>query len=209
VRSTAKRVLSAWYGGSYRGTDLSPAKTGRRRSTHERRAGLAVTGTPVDEQPASAAGVDRAWRALDPDVRRSATETVAEFQPDIDLSAIGRGAELDAADAELRDFFADTDDSRRDVIDELEADGGLGELGAGDDEVRDFYGAVAVDEPEQGELELGGGPLLAGGEAVDLEDPGIPDEIDGWDVWPDGPRRAGHFWKRGPVFDDPWSAART
>jgi hypothetical protein len=88
VRDVAKTRLGAWYGGSYRGKDVSADRARRARRTFDRRAGLAASGTPVTEQPTSAAGVDRAWRGLDPQRREAAETVVAGLGPVVDLDDI-------------------------------------------------------------------------------------------------------------------------
>jgi hypothetical protein len=88
ARETARAQLNAWYGGSYRGRDLSAGKTRRARLTFTRRATLAASGVPTETQPTSAAGVDRAYRTLEPARRQAAEAALAEAGPVLDLDSV-------------------------------------------------------------------------------------------------------------------------
>jgi hypothetical protein len=172
-RDRARQVLAAWYGGSYRGADLTAAKTRRRRLTHERRAVLAVAGTPVETQPTSAVGVDRAWKGLAPDTRAAATAVVADLDPAADLSTLpplaGPGARTD----ELEDFLA-------------------GPAEVGSRPLVESAGPPMPGAPEKAFLSDAELDAFLEGEGLEHVE-----ELTG----PGG--GAGHWWKGGPGFADP------
>jgi hypothetical protein len=189
ARSAARETLNAWWGGSYRGADLSAGKTRSRRRTHERRAVLAAAGTPVETQPTAAAAVDRAWRGLDPAERQAAEVLLADAGPVLDLATVPTVEaepegltldDLDVADDEVEDFLAGPDTGTGSGL-----DGGLDRP------------LMEVDAPTPGapvkaylsdaELEV----FLGGDGLEDVED------LTG----PGG--GAGHWWANGPGFDTP------
>jgi len=107
-REAAKRILAAWYGGTYRGQALTPSKTRRRRAAYrqaqlaaptvEARPGVAAREPLEDVWDSAATDLERTWEERA--AGRPGRAPVGEVAPDggdLDAEWDAAGADLAAA----------------------------------------------------------------------------------------------------------------